>query len=179
MLITVYGVSRSGKNTIGDYLVREYGFQMWAFADPLRSVLLDVLKIACPATADFILAHGWEETKAECDWIVPAMIALGAGMRKYVHEDVWLTGFPKEVLEKGGNLFISDCRHLNELNLVKSLGGQAWRVTRNGTIPQGMDLLLADWKGWDQVFTNNGTIEALEEKVKKVVTRLLKEEEAR
>lgn len=38
MIVLVTGLKRSGKDTLAEYLVKEKGFQRYAFADPIREV---------------------------------------------------------------------------------------------------------------------------------------------
>lgn len=158
MLIGVYGWSRSGKDTIANYLVEHHGFTRFAFADPLRSVLLEIFEVATPLTADHIKSVGWDAMKADAPWIVDAMIALGAGMRNHVDPDVWVRALN---YQEGQNIVVSDMRHLNELHRVLDFGGELWKVTREGTSPRAMDSLLSDWREWDAQLQNNGSLDDL------------------
>lgn len=159
-LIGLYGYSRSGKDTIANYLVKNHGFERRAFADPLRKVLYNILK-AWDGSSYLIDNYGWDYAKKEFPEIVDAMIALGAGMRE-LNPDVWIPGvfngdYPQ-------HLVISDVRHPNEAEAVWDAGGELWKVTRPGTEPRAMDTMLENWQ-FDRHIENTGTLEELEEKV--------------
>jgi hypothetical protein len=58
ILIGLHGVARSGKDTVGSYLIENHGFKRVSFADPVRSGLLAIDPyIAVPITmADLVYA---------------------------------------------------------------------------------------------------------------------------
>lgn len=159
MLIGIFGYSRSGKDTIADFLIKNYQFSRFAFADDLRTVLLKIVDVIDPKSASFIHNNGWDKAKTELFWCVDAMIALGAGMRN-IDPDIWLRSFKYN----GQNLVISDVRHPNEAEAVWDHGGELWKVTRPGTKPRAMDTMLENWE-FDRYIENTGTLKELEEKV--------------
>lgn len=166
MLCGVYGLSRSGKDSLANYLVENHDFERFAFADPLRVVLLEVMDVIAPASSDFIRDNGWDAAKREMGWCVDAMIALGAGMRNHVDPDVWIRALQ---YQDGQNICVADMRHLNELERIQNLGGKLWKIIRPGTVPRAMDMILNEYKGWDHIYYNNGSLQELYAQVDKEI----------
>lgn len=156
--------SRSGKDTVANYLVEKYGYKRYAFADPLRLVLLEVMDMLDPELADMVRLGGWDALKKEFPQLVGAMIALGAGMRKHVDENVWVRGLYHFIGEHGGPVVVSDVRHPNEIEAIQQLGGQIWRINRADGVKNGMDSLI-DHIEADYEIGNTSTLAALREVV--------------
>lgn len=165
MLLGLNGWSRAGKDTVANYLVERHGFTRFAFADPLRLVLLEVMDVIAPLSSDFIRTNGWDVAKVEMSWCVDAMIALGQGMRDHVDSDTWV----RALNYTGGDIVVSDMRHLNELDRINNMGGKLWQITREGTIARAMDMILDKHEGWDLTLNNNGTLEELYVQVDRAV----------
>jgi len=70
-ILGLSGYAQSGKDTIADYLVKNYGYTKISFADPIRKALYalnpkvniaDMLGVSLAAVVDGL---GWENVKAE------------------------------------------------------------------------------------------------------------------
>lgn len=146
MIIGVVGFAGSGKGTVGDLLVDNYGYKKMAFADPVKD-----------ATA---VIFGWDRSLLEGDtdesrafretpdefWserfgfeVTPrwALQKMGTeGGRDTFHDSLWVTALERRI--DCDNIVVSDVRFPNEIKKIKSLGGHVVRVIR-GDEPEWYD----------------------------------------
>lgn len=152
MLIGMTGYAQHGKNTAGEKLVRDYGFQQFAFADALRSMAAALNPIV--RTNDGIAEYdyryteainelGYEEAK-KLPELRRILQVLGTEvMRDLFGQDVWVNLLERELRlaevidDDGYGTFngpnhgvITDVRFHNEAALVQRLGGKMIRVRR-------------------------------------------------
>lgn len=130
-LIALTGAIGSGKTTAADTLRRYAGYEIVKFAGPLKAML---------AAIGLTDAHLEGDLKQKpCDLLMGAtprhaMQTLGTEWgRECIHEDVWLHLWRKkatDLLSKGINVVVDDCRFENELALVRALGGRRVNLTR-------------------------------------------------
>jgi hypothetical protein len=74
-------------------------------------------------------------------------------------------------------VIVPDCRFINECEYIKAAGGILWRVKRPGAGLQGQfalhrseqEMLSVEDVFFEHIIENNGTIDDLKEKVKKIV----------
>lgn len=146
MIIGVVGFAGSGKSTVSDLLVDNYGYKKMAFADPVKD-----------ATA---VIFGWDRSLLEGDtdesrafretpdkfWserfgfaVTPrwALQKMGTeGGRDTFHDSLWVTALERRI--DCDNIVVSDVRFPNEIKKIKSLGGYVVRVIR-GDEPEWYD----------------------------------------
>lgn len=70
------------------------------------------------------------------------------------------------------NWIITDTRFLNEVEVVREVGGKLIRVVRGGIVPPNnhpSEMELANYKGFDYVLENNGTLDDLIYSVSKML----------
>jgi hypothetical protein len=168
-LIAFVGYSGSGKDTAADYLVANKNFNKYSFASPLKAL--------CQMLYG---QHGLKDEKHYNDFrddrktvlytndagkeftAVDIWVEVGTKLRE-VHPDVWLD------MANGVEQYrtvIADCRHPNELNRIKELGGTVVYVQRDVEINPSakMDGLIKP-EDCDIVIDNDGTLEELYAKV--------------
>lgn len=140
-IISISGLIGSGKSTAANFLV-DNGFTSVAYADTLKDVVA--------------LVFGWDRTLLEGDtyysrvwrdsedpwWtanldmdviVTPrwALTHIGTEiMRNKFHKDVWLLCVKRRISKIKGNIVISDARFLNEIQLVRELGGTTIGIYR-------------------------------------------------
>jgi hypothetical protein len=127
-MIGLVGKKGSGKDTMADFLVSEYGYHKLAMADPLKK--------ACKILFDFSdeqLNDHERKEKIDDRWgISPrqAFQKMGTDLiRKHICDDFWLRRADIEVghyLEE--SVVISDIRFPNEAEWVKHHGGILVRI---------------------------------------------------
>jgi hypothetical protein len=75
-------------------------------------------------------------------------------------------------LPDGSKAVFADVRFPNEADAIKALGGEVWRVMRTGVGPANDHIsehALNDYHGFEHLLSNDGSLEDLAEKVKKIL----------
>lgn len=140
-IIGVCGFIGSGKGTVGDILVEEYGFTKISYADRLK----DTVSVMFGWDRDMMegdskASRKWRETPDEF-WtselgyeVTPRLVMQRVGtdcMRKGLDDQVWCLFVKKTLLDNPTvNYVIPDVRFFNERQLVRDMHGEVWRVKR-------------------------------------------------
>ena len=158
MLVGLVGFAGSGKNSIGNILVKNHGFVVDSFAKSLKD-----------ATA---VVFGWDRSLLEGDtresrfwrdqtdrfWsdrldiknFTPRMALqwMGTeGCRRVFGDDIWIHTVVRRWVNAGKpDTVISDCRFPNEIKAIRKLNGKVFRVDR-GQIPPWYQQVLWINKG--------------------------------
>lgn len=132
MLIGLTGKKRCGKSSVARILLEEYDFVEVSFAAPLYRMLAAMLGQHEAALRD-------DATKdAPIAWLgrSPRYLLQTLGTewgRNLVREDIWLSIASREIERHdsaGRHVVVSDVRFPNEAALVRSRGGELWRIVR-------------------------------------------------
>ena len=165
-LIGLTGYAQSGKDTIASILVEKYGYSRIAFADKIRDFLYGINPmVACSPTGylqDLVNLVGWDKAKQEPQ-VRRLLQDLGISARDLISEDIWVNAALSSV-SKDQRVVVTDVRFENEAAMIKSMGGQLWRVKRSGVGPVNDHVSESEMDGYkvDQIFVNNGTREELQ-----------------
>lgn len=182
MLIGLSGYARAGKDSVGEFLVKEHGYVRYAFADALRGVVYALNPLVYVEykqdlrVQDIVDDLGWDQAKVEVAEIRRLLQAMGteAG-RRILGEDVWVDAVFKQAKERGDtNVVITDVRFPNEAQRVKAEGGFVVRINRPGVAPVNdhpSEIGLDEW-GFDFTVPNNGSLEDLRSLTRNLVTGL-------
>jgi len=172
MIIGLTGYARSGKDTVANILVDNYGYTRVAFADKIRDLLVEMDPIleSGHRLSSTLEEYGWDLAKAKPE-VRRLLQMLGVGARKVLGESFWVHEAMKTMLNDPRpdmNYVITDVRFLNEADMVRANNGQIWRVKRVGVGAINSHVSESEMDDYkvDQIFTNNGTIEELELMVK-------------
>jgi len=126
-LVGLLGYAQSGKDTVADYLVHNYGYKKIKFGDILKHtlndyfkeiVLEDLVKRNIPISfseVDFLI----EDDRVLKEKLRPYMIWLGETLREKNGVHVWVN----KALRKAGNaskIVIADIRREDELDLFRN-----------------------------------------------------------
>jgi hypothetical protein len=178
MLIGLSGYARSGKDTVADYLVKNYGFTRMAFADPMKEALrrLDPLVTFAGMTGVSLKwavdKSGWEVVKDESPEVRGLLQRMGTEVgRNMFGEDFWVD-YAIGQSWKNDNVVFSDVRFRNEAQAIQKNWGHNWRINRPGTLAANAHISETDMDGYahfDTVFTNDGTLEELYAQVDKMM----------
>jgi hypothetical protein len=141
VIIGIVGYARSGKDTVAEYLVKEYGFTRRAFADPMREALIrlnpriNVGEMVGVYLQDAVANLGWDALKEFSEDARRLMQRMGTEVgRQMFGEDVWVNKAMQDAdLEE--NIVFSDVRYENEAEAIIRAGGRLWKITRPGLGP--------------------------------------------
>ena len=161
--------SSVGKDTSANFLdqaLRELGFSVKriGFANKLKDVAYDLFKW----TGINRPIH-YENHREDRDKIIPELnctivdlwVDVGESMRN-VYGPIWV----KNALNQDDIdfLIITDVRHPNEVEAIKELGGNIYRIV-NPRVPRregkSIDDYLEDYTGWKYDILNDGTLAKL------------------
>lgn len=149
MIISLTGLIGSGKDTVADYLVDEYGFTRDAFASTVKDMLAVVFswdremlegrtKIAREQRNQ---VDEWWANRLNLPEFTPrwAMQHIGTEVfREHFHDDIWIAALENRLRKHKGHIVITDARYPNELAMIKRLHGMTWHVER-GENPEWYD----------------------------------------
>lgn len=173
MRIALSGLKRSGKDTVGSYLIQNYSCKRFAFADEVKRLARDL----------------FPEEFVQNDKPVDLLQWLGNTMRQR-NPDVWinkLTTMIQLTKDPVPNLVVTDVRYPNEVQALKKLGFTIVKVQvpvevsiercKNTEVNFTEELLLheseqlaqSNEQYYDYVIENTGTIEELYNKIDKLV----------
>jgi hypothetical protein len=141
-VVGLSGWARSGKDTVADYLVENYGFTKMSFAEPMREALTRLNPLIHVSvdqvysyTAELVqaLEHStWEDLKSKSPQIRPYLQRFGTEVgRQMFGEDFWVD-YAIDRIPDGAKVVFADTRFRNEANAIQALGGKVWRVVREG-----------------------------------------------
>lgn len=202
-VIAITGLKGSGKDTIASFICKhDSSFKTIAFADKLKDLCAimfdwdrDMLSGRFPESRE------WREKPDEF-WskefgieFTPrkALTTVGTDLvRGTFLKNIWDITVKKTILDNPNiNYIITDCRFLNEINMIRSLGGIIIQVERGNKptwwniakaynlgefgidLPKELEAIHPserDWIGIDNpehIFYNNTTLENLEKEVVK------------
>lgn len=149
LIVGILGFKGSGKDTVGDFLVRDYGFERASFADTLKDAVAAVFgwerSLLEGATAE---SREWREQpdewwEARLDWdnhparyltgrFTPRVALQYWGtdlLRHHFHDNIWINSLANRIRHLD-RVVITDCRFPNEFKMIKEQGGFTYRVKR-------------------------------------------------
>lgn len=168
MIIGLSGYARSGKNAVADILGENY--RQVSFAEPMRKILLIQNPIIGRVTGDkditiseAVYSHGWDKAKDLFPEIRRHLQVLGTEVgREMFGQDFWVHMAIKGI-KPTDNVVFTDVRFFNEAYAIKNMGGEVWRINREGVGAVNEHVSehsLDNWK-FDRVINNNGTLNDL------------------
>jgi hypothetical protein len=166
MIIGLSGYAQSGKDTVANILVENYGYTRIAFADKIRELLYEMSPMVGAVNLnDIVSEYGWDVAKQNPE--VRAMLQnLGVGARKIFGPQFWVNEAMKIMLNDPRpdmNYVITDVRFLNEADMVRANHGYLWRVVRPGVEPVNSHVSENNLDGYsfNAEINNSGTLEGL------------------
>ena len=140
MLIGLTGVKNSGKSTISSFLVQNYEFEEFAFADPLKRACMEIFNLS----EEQVFGNFKCKETIDTYWMVSPRVILqtiGTLIRNISDSipnlhNVWIRNMYKKINNSNSsNIVISDVRYSDEANMIKQLGGIIIKIERkNKTI---------------------------------------------
>ena len=164
MIIGIAGLIGSGKNSVADYLVQQYGFTQLSFAASVKDCLAAIfgwnredLEGLTPASRAWReQVDTWWAARLGIENFSPryAMTKFATDtMRDVFHSDIWIASLERKIQSIKGHVVISDCRFLNEMHSIRRLDGVLVRVVR-GEEPSWVQLAKTDVRAMSVLYPN-------------------------
>lgn len=194
MIIGICGLIGSGKGTVADILVEKHGFQKLSFADALKDGVAAMFNWPRHLLeGDTDESRTWREQEdpfwsKEMGRIVSPRLVLQLigteAMRVGFFDGVWVSIVKQKlVMHPDVDWVLPDTRFPNEIQMLKSVGGQVWRVRRgkdpawfvdyvaNEKTPQ--DIHPSEWawarSEFDQIIFNDLNLDELKYRVRSLI----------
>lgn len=147
MIIGITGLKGSGKDTIADFLIKEYGYKKMAFADTLKDAVAVTFGWDREMLEGVTQEHRKTRELPDEFWSKAlnrpfsprnALELVGTQLfRDNFDKNFWVHCLRKRIEESGcKKIVITDVRFRNEIEAIRSVeGSQIWRVQR-GELPE-------------------------------------------
>lgn len=189
MLIGLVGLIGSGKDTVAEYLVKNYSFKRDSFAKSLKDATANIFNW----DRELLEGHTkesrvWRE-QTDTFWsekfgkeVTPRWILQYFGTevcRAGMLDSIWVDSLVARY--QGENTVISDTRFVNEINTIRKQGGKIVLVKRE-EIPSREEMQASgahqsewDWIGckFDHIIDNTTSIENLYKNTDDMINHLL------
>lgn len=140
-IVGITGLISSGKDTTADFLCKHYNFEKMSFAGTLKDSVAAVFgwerSLLEGSTPESRLwreeVDEWWAERLDIPQLSPRWVLQywGTDMcRTYFHNDIWVAALENKLRMSTGNVVISDCRFVNEIQAIKKFNGIMVRVSR-------------------------------------------------
>lgn len=186
-VIGICGYKGHGKSIIARILEEVYGYKEMSFAESLKTSIANTFhwdrkRMDSSEPEDRIwkeTVDPWWSKRLNKPLMSPRWTLQNVGtdvMRKHFDSEIWLASLEKKIVDLPESvqcIAISDCRFINEKEMIDSFDGIVIRVRRE-SIPMVdahiSEIAFLSFEGPNVIdLDNNGTIEELEIKVKSIV----------
>ena len=191
MIIGLCGAQSSGKDTVANILISEYGFVKLTFASTLK----DVVAILFSWPRDLLEglteeSRLWRETvddfwssKLSIPSFTPrkALQMIGTDLfRIHFNNDIWINIIENKIgamlkNNPNTNIVISDCRFANEFSLIKQFPDSHIIMIlreKNNSINKSAHLSETEWVNYnfDTILQNDNSIDDLKSNLKSLLS---------
>ena len=175
-LIGFTGAAGAGKDTAGMILAEQYGYHLFAFADPLYDALIAMTQYSEDRFRDRHL----KEVEIPSLGVSPRKLLQTLGTewgRDTIDKDWWVKLARSRVRQRmqcGYDVVVTDVRFQNEVDMVREFEGTLIRIEREGTaaVRPHVSENPAIWEQADRTILNDGTITALDETLQALIEDL-------
>lgn len=158
-IIGICGLAGAGKDTVGDIIVDNLpNWEKMSFASHLKDVVsllfgFDRKMLAGETPEDRAIREQpdkfWSEKMGKDFTPRYALQFLGTNLlRNQLHQNIWVDCLERKILDSDKNIVITDVRFPNEIEMIKRIGGEIWRVER-GELPEWFRKVEKHRKIWD------------------------------
>lgn len=147
-IIGLNGHAGSGKDTIGNFLVNAHGFTRFAYADALKTALLQTNPVIYDRVhlQEIVSEHGMDFAKRVFPEVRRLLQEFGTSMRR-VDPAIWLRPLDSLVQSGVHRIVVTDVRFDNEAAQVAGLNGINYVVSRPGFELSGPEAAHASERG--------------------------------
>lgn len=187
MIIGIAGKKRSGKDTIADFLIKEYGFIKYGFADPIK----EIAKIIFGFNEEQL--YGDKKGEIDENWKIKPrdfFQKFGTDYGQFIFPEhfpdtfknvnkrsLWVLVFNKWYLKKKREdpyikVIINDVRFNHEFECIQELGGYIMKVERDNNKIEDNHISENELnfnEEFNYIIKNNGSKEELYEKITEII----------
>jgi len=153
-IIGLCGFIGSGKDTVADMLINQFGYKRESFASTLKDAVAQVFgwdrDLLEGRTAE---ARQWRE-RVDTWWanrldmpnLTPRWVLQYWGTdvcRVNFHDDIWIASLENKLVKNKDNIVISDCRFPNEITSLRKSGAKIVWIVR-GELPEWYSTALEE-----------------------------------
>jgi hypothetical protein len=169
VIIGISGYAQSGKDTIANYLVKNYGFVKISFADPIREALIrldpkiTIADMRGVSLASAVAGLGWENVKADSPEARELLQKMGTEVgRDMFGKDFWVNQAMLKARQHE-NVVFADVRFENEAQSILEASGAVWRVSKPDVeaVNRHISETSLDSYKFDKYIYNIGSLEEL------------------
>ena len=184
-LIGICGAAGSGKSTVAKFLVDQYGFDRLRFADGLKrmsAALFEVVGFEQDEIHRMLEGDLKQVRFPELMHASPRDIMQTLGTewgRECIHPDIWVNITQARVLDTLAEnipVVVDDVRHINEAEMIRSLGGEIWKIRGRGlegVSNHSSEHQFSSVKADEVIYNGEGGIEMLHDQIRRIVERNL------
>jgi dephospho-CoA kinase len=174
MIIGIIGNKYTGKDTIADFLVENYNFNKYTFANPIKDISKKLFHLNDEQLNDPYL----KEIKIPYWDLSPREIFQKIGtdlFRNNFDKDFWVKQFEINYLINNNhkNIVCSDIRFQNEAELIKKYNGILLKINRNTHKYDNHESEKLEIQDYDFEINNNSTLEDLYFIVEDILKKLM------
>lgn len=163
MLIGFGNKSRSGKDSCADYLISECGFTKVSFAEPLYEIASSIqYTLHIDEKKDPLLMQN-----------------IADAMKRTYGNDVFVVIAERKIkrlLSLGKSVVVSDVRHHEEFNMIKSHGGLCIKINRIDRIIDRDSTHISETQlddaSWDYEISNDSTFDNLYSSIDELLVKI-------
>jgi hypothetical protein len=142
MLLSTSGLISSGKDTFAKYLINNYGFQQFSFADSVKEACCSIFGWDIEMISGLTPESRLEREKVDKWWAnrlnIPefsprwALQHFGTDVcRNHFHNEIWIASLENKLFkQQNQNVIVTDARFINELQMIKKLDGTCIYIER-------------------------------------------------
>lgn len=170
MIIGIGHKKRQGKSTIAKILVRDWGFQEFTFATPIKEIVDVVFNfpLSYKQNKEMIFPKVGISYREACQ-------KIGESFRQTFGNDVWIKCLERKIENIGDDIVISDVRHIEEANWIKSIDGQLFKISNPRVVEKDSHISetgLDNYNLWNWEIRNEGPLHDLEDKIETIMTEI-------
>lgn len=164
-IISLSGFGGSGKDSMAEVIVNEYGYRHMSFSSILKDVVAAIFGWERSLLEGLTLeSRDWRETE-DAWWserldlgvpVTPKFVLRNIGtdlFRDQFHQDIWTLAFEKKLMQSKVPVVVTDTRHFNEFYLLGKHGAYFLGIYRR--TPQW---LKEFYQRTDQLLFANGWV---------------------